>query len=178
MRRSLAAKKGGRNLALWPFALKLYAKPGVAASCLALQDRYGVDIPLLLAAIWHGHGGRGRLDPARRRIWRAAARNWRTAVIGPLRGARAALRMAAKQDPAIGKLRRSILAAELAAEKLLLRDLVALSAVPHVREPHIRYVDARANAEIFVRVPRALTKIFSALAPKAWNQGPDRKRVP
>lgn len=176
MGRSLAAKRGGRNLALWPFALKLYAKPGVADACLALQARHGVDIPLLLAAIWHGHGGRGQLDAGRLRLWRATARNWRVAVIDPLRASRDAIRATAQEDAAIRRLRRSILAAELAAERLLLRDLSALAAPVHATHARSRYADAHANAAIFVRDARALTKIFSALAPRAWNQRPARKR--
>jgi uncharacterized protein (TIGR02444 family) len=177
MGRSLAAKPGRRNLALWPFALKLYAKPGVADACLALQARHGVDIPLLLAAIWHGHEGRGRLDAARLQLWHSAAKNWRGAVIAPLRAARDTIRTAAQEDPAIGRLRRAILAAELAAERLLLRDLSALAAPAHATQSRSRYADAQANAAIFVRDTRALTKIFSAFAPKAWNQRPARKRT-
>lgn len=175
MGRSLAAKPGGRNLALWPFALKLYAKPGVADACLALQARHGVDIPLLLAAIWHGHGGRGRLDSARLRLWRATAKNWRIEIIAPLRAARNAIRTAAQEDSAIRRLRQTILAAELAAERLLLRDLSALSAPVHATQARGRYADAHANAAIFVRDPRKLMKIFSALRSRAWNQRSERK---
>jgi uncharacterized protein (TIGR02444 family) len=166
--RSLAAKKRGRNQALWGFATGLYARPGVAPACLALQDGHGVDIPLLLAAIWHGETGRGRLDRGQAGDWRACARLWRAAAIVPLRTARTAIRAAAKADPAIDRLRKTILAAELAAERLLLRDLEALSRPGTATDPRTRRADARINAAIFVRDPRArtkLTKIISALGP-------------
>jgi uncharacterized protein (TIGR02444 family) len=166
--RSLAAKKRRRNQALWGFATGLYARPGVAPACLALQDVHGVDIPLLLAAIWHGESGRGRLDRGQAGDWRACARLWHATAIVPLRAARTAIRAAATADPAIGRLRRAILAAELAAERLLLRDLETLSRRRTATDPRTRRADARTNATIFVRDPRArakLTKIISALGP-------------
>ena len=44
---------GGRMAqSLWDFSVELYARPGVAAACLALQDRAGADVCLLLAALW------------------------------------------------------------------------------------------------------------------------------
>lgn len=166
--RSLAAKKRRRNQALWGFATALYRRPGVAPACLALQDGYGADIPLLLAAIWHGETGRGRLDRGQAGDWRACARLWRSTAIVPLRAARTAIRPAAKADPAIDRLRRAILAAELAAERLLLRDLETLSRPSTATDPRTGRADARFNAGIFVRDPRArtrLTKIISALGP-------------
>ncbi len=166
--RSLAAKKRRRNQALWGFATALYGRPGVAQACLALQDGYGADIPLLLAAIWHGETGRGRLDRGQAGDWRACARLWRTAAILPLRAARTAIRTAAKADPAIARLRKAILAAELAAERLLLRDLAKLSRPSAATDRRTRRADARFNAEMVVRDPRArtrLTKIISSLGP-------------
>jgi hypothetical protein len=53
-----AAGDGG----LWPFALGFYARPGVAAALIALQDNAGVDVDLVLFAMWLGLSGGGRLD--------------------------------------------------------------------------------------------------------------------
>ena len=36
----------------WAFALALYARPGVAEACLTLQNEAGVDVMLLLVAIF------------------------------------------------------------------------------------------------------------------------------
>jgi uncharacterized protein (TIGR02444 family) len=166
--RSLAAKDGRRNRALWGFATALYDQPGVAPTCLALQDRYGADIPLLLAAIWHGETGRGRLARGQVGDWRSCARLWRSAAIAPLRAVRTAIRPAAKADAAIDRLRKAVLAAELAAERLLLRDLDTLARPQAATDPRTQRADARFNAGLFVRDPRArteLTKLFSALGP-------------
>ncbi len=165
---SLAAKETGRNQALWGFATGLYRRPDVAPACLALQDGHGVDIPLLIAALWHGESGRGRLGRGQIRTWRACAKAWRAGTIAPLRAARTAIRAAAKADPAVARLRKSILAAELAAERLLLRDLEALSSPYAATDARTRRADACFNAGIVVRAPKArakLTKIISALGP-------------
>lgn len=45
------------NNPLWDYALKVYAKPGVAAELLRLQDDYHADVLWLLTALWLG--GRG-----------------------------------------------------------------------------------------------------------------------
>ena len=48
----------------WAFSLEFYARPGVAEACLALQDRHGLDVNILLLCCWLGWSGRGRLSPA------------------------------------------------------------------------------------------------------------------
>ena len=38
--------------AFWDYSLHIYAKPGVAASCLALQDQHGCDVNMVLLCLW------------------------------------------------------------------------------------------------------------------------------
>ncbi len=87
---------GGRDetwpaSALWDYAVALYASPGVAAACLALQDRRGADVNLLLLACWLGATGRepdaGRIAEV---LERAAA--WQEGLVRPLREARRRLK--------------------------------------------------------------------------------------
>ncbi|HEY0294167.1 MAG TPA: TIGR02444 family protein [Bordetella sp.] len=77
--------------ALWSYAERLYACPGVAGACLGLQDRAGVDVALLIAALYGA--GRGcvvdgdflqRLD--------AVSSALRREAVGPLRAARRRLK--------------------------------------------------------------------------------------
>src|SRR3954451_355651 len=44
--------------AFWRFSLALYARPGVAEALIALQDRAGLDVNLILFGLWAGarHG--------------------------------------------------------------------------------------------------------------------------
>ena len=45
---------------LWEFSLDFYARPGVSAALIELQDRAGLDVNLILFALWLGarHGRR------------------------------------------------------------------------------------------------------------------------
>jgi uncharacterized protein (TIGR02444 family) len=109
-----------RKSDLWAFCLTLYARPGVAQACLALQDRYGADIPLLLAVMWHGQRG---LGPAPLAKWRPIARRWREQAIMPLRNLRRAMKGRAGWE----EIRESIKRLELAAEKAALESFAASS---------------------------------------------------
>ena len=71
--------------ALWDFAVRLYAEPGVGEACLVLQDRFGVDVPLLLWAAWLGDGA----DAAALRAGDRAVGPWRARAVRPLRALRA-----------------------------------------------------------------------------------------
>jgi uncharacterized protein (TIGR02444 family) len=75
----------------WSFSLQLFAKPGVAPACIALQDGLGLDVNLLLYCCWHGRAGRklGE-DDVRRAI--AAVEAWQREVVQPLRAVRRRLK--------------------------------------------------------------------------------------
>ena len=111
--------------ALWRFSLALYARPGVAAALLALQERAGADINLVLCALWLGCRGR-RLDPAGLAAAEAAAAPVNAAAVTPLRRLRRELRGA--DDADLRALRRRLLGLELAAERLVQARLAALAA--------------------------------------------------
>ena len=100
---------------LWGFAVTLYARPGVAEACLKLQDRHGVDVPLLLAILWHVARGRGAPDLER---WRSISKAWRDAAVRPLRHLRRALKGQTEWEPIRDRIKRL----ELAAERAQLSD--------------------------------------------------------
>ncbi len=108
--------------AFWDFSLEVYGLPGVADACLALQDRQGADVNLLLLACWLARQER-RLDPSLAARLRAAASEHQDPIIRPLRGARRALKArAATADGFLAEpleaLRRTVAAAELEAERV------------------------------------------------------------
>ncbi len=160
------------------FACALYARPGVAAACLRLQDRHGVDVPLLLALVWHGASGRGVPGRACAGAWRRSVRRWRR-IVEPLRASRDAIKPLAARDAAALRLRKAILAAELDAEFLLLRDLERDAGAVRVRDAALRYEHAHAATALAGRdlPPRALTQIFSGLGRDSQYQAPDRRRT-
>lgn len=97
----------------WRFSLRLYSAPRVAASCIALQDRLGVDVNLLLFCCWLGSRGR-RLSAKELRAATRGVDSWQREVVQPLRRARRAI---GKKEPRLERLRRRVAAAELAAER-------------------------------------------------------------
>ncbi|QJP06554.1 TIGR02444 family protein [Pseudomonas multiresinivorans] len=110
---------------VWSYALKLYARPGVEAACLSLQEGGG-DVCLLLASAWLGSTGVA-FSPSRMSALECTAREWREEVIVPLRSLRQRWRQSAKQDAELAPLRERIKQLELEAEKVLLGRLEAVA---------------------------------------------------
>ncbi len=130
----------------WDWSLTLYGHEDVAAACLTLQDRLGLDVNLVLFAIWLAIEGRALdtaataaatavgaagktadeaaanvdLACARLRELSAEAGRWQAEVVGPLRASRRQLRAAPQGLPmtAVEALRSRVKAAELEAEQM------------------------------------------------------------
>jgi conserved hypothetical protein TIGR02444 len=110
---------------VWSYALQLYARPGVEAACLSLQEG-GADVCLVLASAWLGSTGVA-FSPARSSLLESTAGEWREDVIVPLRSLRQRWRESAKQDAELSVLRERIKRLELDAEKVLLERLEAVA---------------------------------------------------
>ena len=106
---------------LWNFALKLYARPGVEATCLQWQD-LGGDVCLLLCGIWLSARGVAANEQRVRQLTELAE-TWQTEVVKPLRALRQSWRDEAARDPQLTGLREQVKGLELAAERILLERL-------------------------------------------------------
>lgn len=76
----------------WDYSLSIYGKPGVADACVFLQDRYGLDVNIMLFCIWFASSGRGPLDGKDIDDCVRRTGDWRGQVIEPLRSIRRACR--------------------------------------------------------------------------------------
>jgi uncharacterized protein (TIGR02444 family) len=110
-----------RAAALWNFALDFYALSDVSAALIELQDRAGLDVNLILFALWHGLSGRGRFDADRLTAAELAVGPIRMELIEPLRALRR--RFATDPNADIQRLRTAIKEVELDAEKTALARL-------------------------------------------------------
>nr|WP_228575073.1 TIGR02444 family protein [Halomonas sp.] len=109
---------------LWDFALAFYARPGVEAACLLLQDEADVDVCELLWHCWlHRHGLTLVAEPAPL----VAIRRWQREVTVPLRALRRRLKPDAEHLAGTANVRRIIQLAELAAERETLLQLQHLA---------------------------------------------------
>jgi uncharacterized protein (TIGR02444 family) len=107
---------------LWDFTLSVYGQEGVAGACIALQDRRGLDVDVMLFCSWHGATGRGAIGLEELdRAWAAVA-VWQAEVVSALRAVRRRIKdgfPAAPEDAArdIGK---AVLSREIEAEHISL----------------------------------------------------------
>src|SRR5438477_3720171 len=81
----------GQPFCLWHFSCAFYAQPGVSEALLALQDRAGLDVNLILFALWRGASGL-RLSHAELMVAERTAGPIRAAIVLPLRALRRELR--------------------------------------------------------------------------------------
>ena len=114
---------------IWTFALAVYARPGVEAACLHLQDRRGLDVCVALFALWAGSVCGARLAPAEMGRLAADARHWQDEVVAPLRTVRRRLKSGPPPapSPATERLRAGLKALEIEAERLVLGRLAERS---------------------------------------------------
>ena len=105
------------NFSLWDFSLKVYARPGVASTCLDLQDTYGVDVNVLLWCLWLEQQQK-KLDIEQLQEALHLVSDWVEFRIKPLRKIRRELTQPSDAtDSLIETLRRTIKQAELLAEQ-------------------------------------------------------------
>ena len=107
----------------WRFSLAVYGRPGVAPSCLALQDGLGLDVNLLLFCCWAAARGH-RLSPPEIAAALAASQPWQREIVEPLRRIRRQLDQPSALDPGDAAIlydqaKQLELAAEEAEQRLL-----------------------------------------------------------
>jgi uncharacterized protein (TIGR02444 family) len=135
--------------AFWRFSLALYARPGVADALVALQDRAGRDVNLILFGLWLGVTQGRRLGAAERAAAGAAIAAVNQAAVAPLRRLRRQLKPAADSD--LQALRRRIAGLEIAAERQVQHRLAAGFGGPPPDAPEGgRIAAAEANLALFL----------------------------
>ncbi|MEZ5490595.1 MAG: TIGR02444 family protein [Gammaproteobacteria bacterium] len=115
----------------WDYSLTHYALPGVAESCLRLQDEYGLDVNLVLCCLWYGYAY-GELSRPQLECLTAYSDKWSGQVVRPLRQIRRWLKAELSNSEQSGtelvNLRTQVKKLELQAEHLQQNNLEALLA--------------------------------------------------
>lgn len=111
------------------FALELYGSDGVAAACLHLQARHGLDINVMLFAAYVGAGCRQALTNSDIAAARRRVDAWHNEVVRVLRSVRQRLKTGLFPAPndETEQLRRKIQQIEIEAELIELDQLGALT---------------------------------------------------
>jgi uncharacterized protein (TIGR02444 family) len=160
-----------RKSPFWRFSIKFYAAPGVAASCIELQDRGKIDVNVLFFLLWNATQKRA-LGPADVAEVERAVAPWRDMTVVPLRNVRRALKSPPPimaPDAAEG-FRARIKAVELEAERLQQEALYDLSQTRPLGQPAATAAEAArisvgAYQGILGPLPKAaLETVLSAFA--------------
>jgi uncharacterized protein (TIGR02444 family) len=119
---------------LWNFANSFYGMDGVADACILLQDRLGVDVVLLIFAVFAALRHGLVLDADDIAAADCTILGWRTEVIEPLRRLRRRLKSGPAPAPsATQQLRGRVKELELEAERIELATLAGkLSGFPRL----------------------------------------------
>jgi uncharacterized protein (TIGR02444 family) len=112
----------------WRFSLAYYSRPGVPAVLIKLQDELGIDVNLILLALWLGSERRVLTDERMNDIG-ARSCSWQMSAVAPLREIRRALKgNAALVAATVAEaFRGKVKALELEAEHLQQDALFALA---------------------------------------------------
>lgn len=104
----------------WDFSLEVYGSAEVPAACLALQERYRIDVNFLLFCLWLGRAGYGALEADEIARLHGAVDRWHGEVVRHLRGVRKRLKepIAGEDRTLALSLRRRIQKIEIDAEHI------------------------------------------------------------
>ena len=146
----------------WRFSLKIYRHAKAARACLALQDRLGLDVNLLLYCLWRATRARAPIGSHEMAAIVAAVHPWQSEVVNPLRRLRRGLKAVLGRDPAlplapaIAVLREEVQRLELEAEHLQQVMLEAMSepGTGRARKSHTTQAIARQNINVYLRTAR------------------------
>jgi uncharacterized protein (TIGR02444 family) len=135
--------------AFWRFSLAFYERPGVADALIALQDRDGFDVNLVLFALWLGISGRGPLSGDALEAAERVAGTLRSEIVEPLRRLRRQLRH--HRDGGVQRLREGVKELEIAGEKLVQERLARLAGSGCAKtDPGGRRAAAHANLAFYL----------------------------
>ncbi len=121
-----------KNSSLWHFAAAIYGHDEVSKACLFLQDECGVDVNVLLFALWMAAERKIQLDAATVQKIDAAVRQWREQVVMPLRAVRRRMKTGPAPAPneKTEELRGKLKEVEIESERIELSVLEGLDLGP------------------------------------------------
>ena len=152
---------------LWLYSLEVYGRPGFADAALALQDKYAMDVNLLLTCLWSASVGEN-LSPGKLQELEVRCAPWRHDVIEVFRELRRDLK--GNEDPEISRIREFAKARELDSEKIqqeriqaVLGTLQGQESVEKAAEnlkAYLSIVNQRMNKEIRGLLAKLLVLAF------------------
>lgn len=143
----------------WNFSLEVYGAADVAPACLALQERYAIDVNFLLLCLWLGRAGYDAVETEEIARLHGTIDAWHTEVVRPLRTLRKRLKEPiATEDRALAlSLRQRIQNIEIDAEHI--EQLMLGAALPDenakMAASNNGLAAARVNLEAYLKLINA-----------------------
>lgn len=140
---------------LWDFTISVYGREGVSGACIALQDRRGLDVDMILMCGWLGASGRGHTNAQElETAWKAISA-WQAEIVGTLRAVRRRIKEGYPQAPeaaatAVGK---AVLKQEIEAERvaqIMLEATIDRAGRPGAA-PAEQAADTAANLALYLK---------------------------
>ncbi len=145
---STATRPADLDTPLWRYALALYRREGVAPACLTLQAHLGLDVCMLIYALYAAHS-RCEVSPATVTHVDQGLKAWREQVVLPLRQIRQAMKVGVHEiAPDLNHwVREQIKATEVNAEQVALAYLnTHLASLPQATYAQDKSPDAVQHA--------------------------------
>lgn len=158
--------------AFWNFSLETYDREGVAETCLALQERAGLDVNLLLFCLWAGSRGR-RIEREEMETAVRAVESWQRDVVATFRKLRRRLKeLSEEPGNEARRLREQAMRRELDAEEVEQRILEGALDVltkgpsdPAAAKANLRLYLETAEHEVVPEIDRLLARLLKAALP-------------
>ena len=132
----------------WRFSLRVYAAPGVAAECLAVQERHDVDVNVLLFCAWLAAERGIAVTSADIGMCKRVVSDWHSRAVKPLRVARQAMKGLTGAEG----VRTNVKALELETERIEQQMLFTLACERWAVRGAALPADAlRANIDLFLQ---------------------------
>ena len=132
----------------WHFSLRIYFAPGVEDDCLAVQERFGVDVNAMLLCAWLAAERRTALTPAEVQDCREVTSEWNERCVKPLRAVRRAMKGLAGAEA----MRARVKELELEAEQTQQEALYEFAEGTWTRVGDANPIEAvRNNIDLFLR---------------------------
>jgi uncharacterized protein (TIGR02444 family) len=137
----------------WDYACAVYGREGVSPALIAMQDRHGLDVNILLLCLWVSHSGRGVLADGELDHVLAVSSSWNPEIVCGLRQLRVRLRDGVTNVPRTlsDAIRQRILDIEIDSEHVEQLALVAgLAGHEDTTRPvEQRFGDCLANLSLY-----------------------------
>lgn len=139
---------------LWEFSVRVYDLDGVKKACLALQNRFGADVNMIMFLMWLADSG---IDRGRLAQYMGAAlklsRDWQRSLVEPLRTTRNNLKdyientpLTESQVAALSALRERVKGCELDTERMQTLAMYNLVEDSGLGDAPVAHAKAREHA--------------------------------